>query len=297
MNTLSADTVRGYRPLAELVPAHWQSGSIEAADGTHLHYTRTGGEKPPVLLLHGVQAAGLTWLRTAKALEATYDVVMPDFRGHGHSGRTGNGVLAGTLVKDTIELLHALELATPVVVGHSMGADIAGRLAAAHPTRALALVDPALRNFAAAAVMSDAAPPPWMQPIIEAMQALRTQPHAERMVTGLRLLPPGTPALDEADYVSFVEAQAQFDLSFFRYAATMGYLFEAPEVIARIASPVLLLTARPMMPGADIAAGVAAFETNWRTGEHVHFADSGHFIPFEQFDQFIDVLTRFMSEH
>jgi pimeloyl-ACP methyl ester carboxylesterase len=159
------------------------------------------------------------------------------------------------------------------------------------------LVDPALRNFAALAMTSDNAPPPWMAPIIEAMQALRAQTHAERMVTGLRLLPPGTPALDEADYVSFVEAQAQFDTAFFRYAMAMGYLFEAPEAIAQISSPVLLLTARPMMPGADIAAGVAAFEDNWRAGQHIHFADSGHFIQFEQLDRFIDVLTRFLNEH
>ena len=297
MNTLSADIVQGYRPLADLVPAHWQAGSIEAPDGAHLHYTRTGGEKPPVLLLHGVQAAGLTWLRTAKALEALYDVVMPDFRGHGSSDRVGDGLPADALVNDTIDLLRALDLATPFVVGHSMGADIAGRLAAAHPTRAVVLVDPALRNFAAVAMMSGGAPSPWIQPIIEAMQALRTQPHAQRMLTGLRLLPPGIRALDEADYVSFVEAQTQFDTAFFRYATTMGYLFEAPEVIAEIASPLLLLTARPMMPGADIAAGVAAFETNWPTGEHIHFADSGHFIQFEQFDRFIDVLMRFMSEH
>jgi pimeloyl-ACP methyl ester carboxylesterase len=298
MSTLSADTVRSFRPLAELVPAHWQAGSIAAADGADLHYIRTGGDKSPVLLLHGVQAAGLTWLRTAKALESTYDVVMPDFRGHGSSARIGDsGLAAGTLVNDTIGLLGALDLATPFVVGHSMGADIAGRLAAAHPTRGVALVDPALRNFGAAAQLNTDAPPPWMQPIIEAMQALRTQPHAERMLTGLRLLPPGSPMLDEADYVSFVEAQAQFDLGFFRYATRMGYLFEDPEQIARIASPVLLLTARPMMPGADIAAGVAAFESNWRTGEHVHFADSGHFIPFEQFERFVEVLKRFMSEH
>jgi N-formylmaleamate deformylase len=294
---LSSDLVKGYRPLSELVPAHWQTGSIEAEDAAQIHYTRTGGEKRPVLLLHGVQAMGLTWLRTAKALEATYDVVMPDFRGHGQSSRIGNGLSADMLVRDTIALLRALRLDTPFVVGHSMGADIAGRLAAAYPTRAVVLVDPALRNFAAAIAMNDDAPPPWMLPIIEAIQALRTQPHAERMLTGLRLLPPGTPLWDEADYVSFVDAQAQFDLAIYRYAASMGYLFEAPEVIAQIACLVLLMTARPMMPGADIEAGLAAFEQNWRTGRRIHFADSGHFIPFEQFDRFMDALTRFMSEH
>lgn len=296
MQAQNSEVVQGYRPLSALVPAHWQSGEIDTVDGAHIHYTRTGGQKPPVLLLHGVQANGLTWLRTAKALENTYDVVMPDFRGHGRSSRVGNDLSPDTLVSDTIRLIHTLDIPTPYLVGHSMGADIAGRLAATHPARAVVLVDPALRRFAAMPTGDDP-PPPWMQPIIAAMKALRTQPHAERMVTGLSLLPPGTPVFEESDYASFVDALAEFDLAFFRSATAMGYLFESPELIAQIACPILLLTARPMMPGQDNAAGMAVFENNWRTGRHMHFADSGHFIPFEQFDRFVVVLTDFMREH
>ncbi len=294
MQTHSPDLVASYRPLSELVPAHWQTGAIMAEDGTRLHYTRTGGEKPALLLLHGVQVTGLMWLRTARALEATYDVVMPDFRGHGQSGRLDNGMSSDILVGDTIALIRALGLETPFVVGHSMGADVAGRLAAAFPLRAVVLVDPALHNFAASIAYDPDAPPPWMLPIIEAMRALKSQSHAERMVTGLRLLMPGAPLWDEADYVSFVDGQAQFDLATYGFAASMGYLFESPDVIAQISCPVLLLTARPMRPGMGAEPAVAPFVNNWRVGQHIHFADSGHFIPFDQFDQFIDVLTHFL---
>ncbi len=297
MHTDQTEIVQRYRELSELVPAHWRTGAIETKDGARIHYTRTGGAKQAVLLLHGVQATGLTWLRTAQALESTYDVVMPDFRGHGQSSRITAGLSTDMLVDDTIALLRTFNLERPFVVGHSMGAEIAGRLAAAHLARAVVLVDPALRNFAAATAMDPDAPPPWMLPIIETIKALRAQPHAERMVTGLRLLPPGAPVWAEADYVSFVAAQAQFDLAIYRYVVGMGYLFEAPKVIAQIACPILLLTARPMMPGADIEPGVAAFEQNWRDGRRIHFADSGHFIPFEQFDRFVEVLGGFLGEH
>jgi pimeloyl-ACP methyl ester carboxylesterase len=75
----------------------------------------------------------------------------------------------------------------------------------------------------------------------------------------------------------------------------ISYLFEAPDVIHRIDCPTLLLTARAMMPGATLEAGLAAFTDNWRAGEHVHFADSGHFIMFDQFERFIAVLGRFLS--
>jgi len=298
MQTLQYDAIKDYRPLSELTPAHWQTSSVELEDGATIHYTRTGGAKPAVLLLHGVQANGLTWLRTARALESSYDVVMPDFRGHGRSSRlAADGVTLDSIVNDMIMLIHALKLDPPHVVGHSMGADIAGRLAATFAVRALVLVDPALHNVAARIAMPSDEPPPWMRMIMETMQALRAQPHSERLATGLRLLPPGTPVWDEADYVSFVDAQAQFDLAMYQFAMNMGYLFEDHDVIARITCPILLLTARAMMPGMDQAAGVAAFTQHWRDGHHIHFADSGHFIPFDQFERFVQVLTTFLNDH
>ena len=295
MQTERTDSVKRYRELMELVPAHWRTGLIATKDEARIHYTRTGSAKPALLMIHGIQALGLMWLRTAQALEANYDIVMPDLRGHGVSSRIEGQLSTDTLVDDIIALVRALGLEQPCIVGHSMGADIAGRLAAAIPACAVVLVDPALRHFAAGMALDPDAPPPWMQPIFEAMRALKAQPHAERMQTGLGLLPPGTPAWGEADYVSFVDGLADFDLAFYRYAATMSYIFEAPELIAQIACPLLLLTARPMMPGADIDAGIAAFEQHWRDGRRVHFADSGHFIPFDQFDRFVEVLAQFLT--
>src|SRR5262245_52537450 len=133
MHTDQTEIVKRYRELSELVPAHWQTGAIETKDGASIHYTRTGGAKQAVLLLHGVQATGLTWLRTAQALGSTYDMVMPDFRGHGQSSRITAGLSTDMLADDMTALLRALNLERPFVVGHSMGAEIAGRLAAVHP--------------------------------------------------------------------------------------------------------------------------------------------------------------------
>ena len=62
----------------------WQSGDVEA-NGLRLHYTRTGGAKPPVVLAHGFSDDGLCWTPVAEALEAEYDVIMVDARGHGRS--------------------------------------------------------------------------------------------------------------------------------------------------------------------------------------------------------------------
>ena len=62
----------------------WQSGFVDA-NGLRLHYTRTGGDGPPVVLAHGVTDSGLCWARVAKALSPDFDVIMVDARGHGQS--------------------------------------------------------------------------------------------------------------------------------------------------------------------------------------------------------------------
>ena len=62
----------------------WQSGDIET-NGIRMHYHRTGGDKPALVLSHGATDSGLCWTRVARVLEADYDVIMPDARGHGRS--------------------------------------------------------------------------------------------------------------------------------------------------------------------------------------------------------------------
>src|SRR5271157_2904247 len=63
---------------------NWMSGTCEA-NGVNIHYLRTGGYKPPLVLLHGLTGSGACWIPLARALEGEYDVLMPDARGHGSS--------------------------------------------------------------------------------------------------------------------------------------------------------------------------------------------------------------------
>jgi pimeloyl-ACP methyl ester carboxylesterase len=221
---------------------------------------------------------------------------MPDLRGHGRSGRVHATVTTRTHVDDVAAVLDAAGIEHPVVVGHSIGADVAGVLALQRPVRGVVLVDPPLRPMPPA-VFDVHDPPPWMVAIFDTLRSLAAQPHAERMVTGLGMLPPGGEVdWHEADYVSYVEGQSRFDLGLYRHLdAETPLLAASPDVIAAISCPILLLTARPMRPGADIEADVAAFTMHWRDGRHVHFADSGHAIPADRFDRFVDVVTGFIA--
>ena len=114
------------------------------ANGIDIHYLRTGGNKPPVVLLHGLMLSGACWTPLARALEKDYDVIMPDARGHGNSSAPEYGYRYDDLAADVVSLIDALELATPVVLGHSMGGMTAAVVASRNPRqlRGLVLADP-----------------------------------------------------------------------------------------------------------------------------------------------------------
>lgn len=123
---------------------HWTEGYV-TVDNSQFHYTRTGdGRKPPLVLLHGFTDNGLCWFQTARDLEAQYDVIMPDARGHGLSARLQPDEQIDNAA-DAAGIITALELHKPVVGGHSMGGLTATELGARYPDlmRGLILEDPA----------------------------------------------------------------------------------------------------------------------------------------------------------
>jgi N-formylmaleamate deformylase len=121
----------------------WISGVCEA-NGISIHYLRTGGDKPPVVLLHGLMGSGACWTPLARALEGEFDVVMPDARGHGGSSAPHHGYRYDDLASDVVGLIRGLELSRPVLLGHSMGGMTAAVVASrgAGLIRGLVLVDP-----------------------------------------------------------------------------------------------------------------------------------------------------------
>jgi N-formylmaleamate deformylase len=121
----------------------WMTG-VREANAINIHYLRTGGFKPPLVLLHGLTGSGACWTPLARAFEAEYDVVMPDARGHGYSSTPHNGYRYEDFASDVVGLIQGLELATPVLLGHSMGGMTAAVVASQVGTaiRGVVLVDP-----------------------------------------------------------------------------------------------------------------------------------------------------------
>jgi N-formylmaleamate deformylase len=112
------------------------------ANGTNIHYLRTGGGRPAVVLLHGLLGSGACWMPIARMLEADFDVVMPDARGHGESAAPQHGYRYDDLANDVVGLVRGLDLSRPVLIGHSMGGMTAAVAASRCAVRGLVLIDP-----------------------------------------------------------------------------------------------------------------------------------------------------------
>lgn len=126
------------------LPEGWTEGTVEA-NGVRLHYTRTGGDGPVVVVAHGVFDDGPCRTPLLRELAGEYDVVAYDARGHGRSAAPESGYGPDDRAADLVGLLDALDVADPVLFGHSMGGDTVLATAAAHPDllRAVVAVDPA----------------------------------------------------------------------------------------------------------------------------------------------------------
>ena len=121
----------------------WHTAICET-NGINIHYTRTGGNKPPLILLHGLMTNGLCWTDLAHTLEKEYDLIMPDARGHGKSSVPDYGYRYEDHANDVAGLINVLNLHSPILLGHSMGGMTAAVVASRKPNilSGLILADP-----------------------------------------------------------------------------------------------------------------------------------------------------------
>lgn len=126
-------------------PAAWTDGFV-IANGIRIHYWRTGGAKPPLVLAHGSSDNGLCWTNLAKELTDDFDIIMFDARGHGLSDPPSASDPADAQVEDLAGLIGELKLNQPILMGHSMGSASVAWFAAKYPDvpRAVVLEDPGL---------------------------------------------------------------------------------------------------------------------------------------------------------
>lgn len=118
-------------------PLHTRELSVQ---GTRLRLLDTG-TGPPVVFVHGLSASLYSWrYQLEPVLAAGYRVIAYDNRGFGWSDRPDHGYGNAAYGELLAGLLDSLHVSDAVIVGHSMGAAIAGEFALAHGQRVRGLV-------------------------------------------------------------------------------------------------------------------------------------------------------------
>ena len=114
------------------------------------------GTGTPVIFLHGLTFDRRTWRPVIDQLDGAVTSIAIDLPAHGDSG--GDPAPLESVAERIHQLLQALGVERPVVVGHSMAAGIAGLYASAHPARGLVLVDQGTEILPFAQMLHQVAP-------------------------------------------------------------------------------------------------------------------------------------------
>ena len=135
--------------MAAIAKGAMRAGHLRA-NGIRIHYLDYAGDgqhKSPILIVPGITSPAVTWAFAAEKLAGSHRVVVVDLRGRGLSeSRPGLGYGLDDYVADISDVIIALELRKPILLGHALGGRIGIRLAGSWPNvlSKLILVDPPL---------------------------------------------------------------------------------------------------------------------------------------------------------
>jgi len=265
----------------------WASGFVDA-NGIAIHYHRTGGNKPPVVLAHGITDNGLCWTQLAQALEGEYDLIMFDARGHGLSDAPAVGYAPEDQAADIAGLVQALGLERPVLVGHSMGAGNVAMTVATYPdlARCAILEDPPWRvtyDPEERAAMVEA----WRADIVDKKSWMQEEIIADGRVQ--------RPTWAEAEWEPWADAKLQVNPTVFDWVDPQASPTAWRDVVCKIGCPVLVVTADPAL-GAIVSPEAAQEAVRLNSGLQIaHIPDAGHNIRREQFEPYVEAVAAFLG--
>ncbi len=268
---------------APVPPAGWTDGYV-VANGIRIHYWRTGGNKPALVLAHGSSDDALCWTNLAKEFHNDYDVIMFDARGHGLSDPPTSSDAPDVQVEDLAGLIKGLKLEKPILMGHSMGSASVAHFAAKYPdvARAVILEDPAL--------VRPAAPPAASQTTPESRRAsilARNNMSEQELVKDCMK---NSPKWGLSECESWAPSKRRHHPHTVR--DTPAQRPSMSELFPKITAPTLILKADA---DGDLKKQNEQVTGLLKTGKIVHIKGAGHNVRREGKEETIQVLKAFIS--
>jgi pimeloyl-ACP methyl ester carboxylesterase len=118
------------------------SGFAEASDGTRIHWSAVGSGSPALVCCDGIGCDGFAWKYLVRDFAPRHRIIRWHYRGHGRSGIPTDSRRVGfdDISSDLQAVLEATGTPRAVLLGHSMGVQVALEHHRRHPDQVLALV-------------------------------------------------------------------------------------------------------------------------------------------------------------
>lgn len=119
----------------------------EAILNGHKHYWEEGGDRDPLIMIHGAAGSGRMLINHLQPLSHTFRVIIPDLRAMGQSAHV-DSIPPSAWVDDLKALIEHLGVSSAHLYGVSLGARVVLRAAIDHPqlVRSLILDAPIVAN-------------------------------------------------------------------------------------------------------------------------------------------------------
>ena len=265
---------------------------------------RMAGSGPPLLLVHGWMGSAYSWRRLIPLLAPHFTVIAPDCRGYGDSHKPYDGYDGRSVKNELREMMHGLGLASPVVVGHDMGALPALLYAAEHPDEVagLAYLDEPLPGYNLDRFTRFEADNPFVywwfsfnaQPHVPAMMwAGREAEMVDYFLSMMVADPSSITSADKAEYARQLRQPGALHGSFGPYRdvlKTAGQIREATA--ARLTLPVLALNGQFGHPGVTEQMMLVAEDVTGAT-----IPNCGHLLAEEAPQAVADALVARFAHH
>lgn len=102
-------------------------------------FFRELGQGQPMIIMHGIFGSSDNWLTQARHFSASYHVITLDLRNHGQSEHHPDFDYP-VMANDLNEFIDSKGLKDAIVIGHSMGGKVAMNFALAHPDKLAKLI-------------------------------------------------------------------------------------------------------------------------------------------------------------
>jgi pimeloyl-ACP methyl ester carboxylesterase len=263
----------------------WTRGVCET-NGIRVSYLRTGGDKPPVVMLHGLLGSGACWTPLARALEGEFDVVMPDARGHGASSTPTHGYRYDDHAGDILGLIHGLGLSRPVLLGHSMGGMVAAVVASrgqnqiARLLRGLVLVDPTFLSPERQREVRDSE-------VADLHRRALALPKSDLVAEARARHPRRSPEIID------LQAEARLNTRMAAFDVLTPPTPEVRNVVSAIDVPTLLVIGDTPVVTLEMATELCLLNPRVRIEQ---VPNAGHGLPFEQPERLGEVVMSFLHD-